>query len=95
MRGAEVRPHISQSSFGGEKEMSQLHISSGNCPLGSLSPPAGWLLGHVGFVSRKQPADFGGFTWLGVARPVPAAKSLYEVLACFLICRDPYNSPSS
>lgn len=68
MRNAGVRACISQSSFaGGEKETSQLHVSSGNCPLGSLSPPAGWLLGHVGFVSRKRSAGFGGLTWFGVA----------------------------
>lgn len=54
MRNGEVRPCISQSSFaGGEKERSQLHVSSANCLLGSLSPPVGWLLGHAGFVLRK------------------------------------------
>lgn len=97
MRNAEVRPCISQSSFAaaGEKETSQLCFSSGNCTLGSPSPPVRWLLGHVGFVLRKRSADFGGLTLLGRAWPVPAGKSPYEVPACFLICRDLRNSACS
>lgn len=77
MRNAEVRPHTLQSnSSRGEKGTSQLHVSSGNCLLGSLLTPAEWLLCHVGFVSSKRSADFWRAYLLGVAWPVPADRSL-------------------
>lgn len=51
---AEAGPCISQSSpAGAGKKTSQLHVLTGSCPQGSPSPPAGWLLGQVGFASRK------------------------------------------
>lgn len=95
MRNAEVRPHTLQSSSSrGEKGTSQLHVSSGNCLLGSLLTPAEWLLCHVGFVSSKRYADFGGPTcleWPGQSLLIGVS----EVPACFLICRDLHSSASS
>lgn len=94
MRNAEVTPCVSQSSFAwGEKETSQLRVSSGNYPLGRLLLM--WLLDHVGFVSGSnlQILEEGlpGLEWPGQS----LLMSLYEVPACFLICRDLNNSASS